>query len=87
MILSACKCRIASAEICLLLIWRAYQMSLILKCKMLLMMNKIFLGSFYKLPEAITNANGRDDTVAPWLLIGLCVGIQGSHWLSISDIC
>ena len=48
------------------LIWIVDQMSLILKCKMLLMMNKIFLGSFYKQPEAITNPNGRDNTVAPW---------------------
>ena len=87
MILSACKCRIASAEICLLLIWRAYQMSLILKCKMLLMMNKIFLGSFYKLPEAITNTNGRDDPVAPRILIGQCVLTQGSHWQSCCDMC
>ena len=62
-------------------------MSLILKCKMLLMMNKIFLGSFYKLPEAITNTNGRDDTVAPWLLIGQCILTQGSHWQSCCDIC
>ena len=48
---------------------------------MLLMMNKIFHGSFYRLLEAITSTNGRDIPVAPSLLIGLWTRTKDSHWL------